>query len=390
VVAAVGAAWLAARLRALRAFLVVLAVAAGLVATTIALFVGTNLWVRAGAPALTLVLGYGLTVVDNYIREQRERRRLSQFFSPAVLREIVRHRAGATLGSRRRRLTVLFSDIRGFTSISEKVEPEQVVEMLREYLTEMTEIVFRHGGTVDKYIGDCIMALYNVPFEHADHAAEAIRTALEFHERTLAVSARWEAKLGVQIRNGVGINTGEAVVGTMGSRQRLEYTAIGDTVNMASRLESLTKEHGTHIIISESTYEETRGRFLTRELGAVAVRGKSEPVKIYAVLPHDIRKHPRAALEAAATVTAVSDRESCPVRTRDISESGLSVQGLPEGWPVGARVQIRCEGGGLPKPIAADGVIVWRRDPLAGIAFSGLGPEAAPSITDYVANRTPP
>jgi len=168
--------------------------------------------------------------------------------------------------------------------------------MLREYLTEMTEVVFRHGGTVDKYIGDCIMALYNAPFEDADHAAKAILTGLEFQERTLAVSARWEAKLGVQIRNGVGINTGEAVVGTMGSRQRLEYTAIGDTVNLAARLESLTKDYGTGIIVSEATAEAVRGRFFTRELGEVSVKGKALPVKIFAVLPSDIRKYPRATL----------------------------------------------------------------------------------------------
>jgi adenylate cyclase len=283
--AAVLAAWLAARLRALRGFLAVLLIALGAAAATFAVFVGGHVWVRTVGVLTALWLGYGLTVIDNYVREQRERRRLSQFFSPAVLREIVRHRADATLGSSRRRLTVLFSDIRGFTSISEKVAPELMVEMLREYLTEMTEVVFRHGGTVDKYIGDCIMALYNVPFEDPDHAANAIRTALEFQERTLAISARWEAKLGAQIRNGVGINTGEAVVGTMGSRQRREYTAIGDTVNLASRLETLTKEHGAGIIISEFTHEEIRGRFLTRELGEVAVRGRSQPVKIYTVLP---------------------------------------------------------------------------------------------------------
>jgi adenylate cyclase len=387
--AAFGAAWLAARLRVLRGFVVVVLIALGLAVATFAAFTSGHVWFPAMGTLMALGLGYGLTVIDNYIREQRERRRLSQFFSPTVLREIVRHRADAALGSSRRRLTVLFSDIRGFTSISERVEPEQVVEMLREYLTEMTDVVFRHGGTVDKYIGDCIMALYNVPFEDPDHAANAIRTALELQERALAVAARWEARLGAKIRNGVGINTGDAVVGTMGSRQRLEYTAIGDTVNLASRLEGLTKEYGVGVIISEDTQEAVRGRFLTRQLGVVAVRGKSLPVKIYSVLPHDVRRHPRVAVTVAATVVAVGSDQTCLVRTRDVSEGGLSVEGLPEDWPVGATLQIRCEGGPLPRPIAAEGTIVWRRDGAAGIRFSDVAGEPAPASAGAVGAKHP-
>jgi adenylate cyclase len=132
------------------------------------------------------------------------------------------------------------------------------------------------------------MALYNVPFEDPEHAIKAVRTALEFQDRTLAVSRRWEAKLGITVKNGVGINTGDAVVGTLGSRQRLEYTAIGDAINLGSRLESLTKDYNTSIIISEFTYEHVKDHFVTKELGDVTVKGKSRPVKIYAVLPEPI------------------------------------------------------------------------------------------------------
>jgi len=223
--------------------------------------------------------------VEHFVREQRERRRFQQFFSPAVAREVVRNKEEVNLDTSRRLVTVLFSDIRGFTTLSEQLQPEQVAEMLRGYLTEMTEIVFRNGGTVHKYIGDCVMALYNVPLEDPEHAVKAVRTALEFQERTLAVSKRWEEKLGIAIRNGVGINTGEAVVGTLGSKQRLEYTAIGDTINLGARLESITKDYKTNIIISESTYVLVKDQFVTKELGDVTVKGKSQPVKIYAVLP---------------------------------------------------------------------------------------------------------
>jgi adenylate cyclase len=363
-------AFLVVRLHALRASLVLL-LAWGLLATGGFLaFAWGNVWIRGMACTVALGLGFGATVVENFIREQREKRRLSQFFSPDVLRAVVRGRGEISLGSSRKTLTVLFSDIRGFTSMSEKLEPEQVAEMLSEYLTDMTEIVFRHGGTVDKYIGDCVMALYNVPFEDPDHAVHAVRTALEFQERTLAVSQRWEEKVGVRIRNGVGINTGEAVVGTMGSRQRLEYTAIGDTVNLAARLESITKDYGASIIVSESTYAQVKEHFLTRELGAVTVKGKTQPVKIYAVLPSDLRTHPRTAVEAAGQLVAIEGGRSCVVQVRDISEGGMALTHVPDDWRKDAKVEIRCEGGRLPGALVAHGTIVWRHGDAAGLAYT--------------------
>jgi adenylate cyclase len=375
---------LVVRLQAFRAFAIALGIWALLTSLAFIGFFYFDVWMRGMAGTLGLVLGYGATVIENFVREQREKRRLSQFFSPEVLREVVRHRDDNSLGSTRRLVTVLFSDIRGFTTLSERLEPEQVAEMLREYLSEMTEIVFRHGGTVDKYIGDCVMALYNAPFPDADHAVKAVRTGLEFQEKTLEVSRRWEAKLGVKIRNGVGINTGEAVVGTMGSRQRLEYTAIGDTINLGARLESITKEYGVGIIVSEYTHRLLGNEFMTRELGEVIVKGKSQPVKIFGVLPGSLRKHPRATLEAAATLVVVGGDAECQATTHDISEGGLAVGGVPESFTVGTKVHLRCEGGLLPTPLTADGVIAWRRDGMAGIRFTDLPPDVAPAVAEYV------
>jgi adenylate cyclase len=387
IVAAVVGAALVVRLHAFRALLAAAGLWAALTLVAYAGFTLLEVWMRGMAASVALVLGYGATVIEHFVREQRERRRLSQFFSPDVVREVVRHKDEGSLTTSRRMVTVLFSDIRGFTSISEKLEPEQVAEMLREYLSEMTEIVFKHGGTVDKYIGDCIMALYNVPFEDPEHAVKAVRTALEFQERTIAVSQRWESRLGVALRNGVGINTGEAVVGTLGSRQRLEYTAIGDTVNLGSRLESITKEYKTSIIISESTYEQVKDHFVTRELGEVTVKGKTRPVKIYAVLPDNIRKHPRATLEAAATLSLAGDGRACRVRTRDISEGGMALTGVPDDWHVGQRVQIRCEGGALTKPIVAEATIGWRHGDEVGLVFTALAADSAPAVAAYVGRR---
>src|SRR3989442_521955 len=379
---------LVGRLRALRALGAAVLVWGILTLGAIAGFALGDVWMRGMAGTIALVLGYGSTVVEHFVREQREKRRLSRFFSPPVLRTVVR--ASDKLSSRRRLVTVLFSDLRGFTSISEKLQPEQVAAMLREYLTEMTEIVFDHDGTVDKYIGDCVMALYNVPSEDPEHAIKAVRTGLAFQERTLAAAARWEAKFGVTIRCGVGINTGEAIVGILGSRQRFEYTAIGDTVNLAARLESLTKDYGASIIVSESTYEHVKGVVATRELGAVTVRGKSVPVKIYAVLATDVRKYPRAVLDAAAALTDAATGLVCRVGTVDISEGGLALADVPADWTVGSTVRLRLEKGALAIPIVAEGTIVWRRGAHAGVSFTAIEPESVPVVAEYVAGRKGP
>jgi adenylate cyclase len=376
-------AWLVLRLRALRAFGAMVGVWVALAGITYLAFSVWQVWVLSVAPTIGLVLGYSTTSIEHFIREQREKRRLSQFFSPDVLREIVRHPEDANLGSARQLITVFFSDLRGFTSLSEKMEPEVVAEMLKEYLTEMTQVVFQHKGTVDKYIGDCVMAIWNAPFPDPDHAANAVRTALDFQERTLAVSAKWEEKLGGKIRNGCGINTGDAVVGAMGSRQRLEYTAIGDTVNLAARLESITKDYNASIIISESTYDYVKGQFMTRELGAVTVKGKTRPVKIFAVLPTDIRRHPRATLDSAAVVTLAGLGQTFAVRTKDISATGIALVGVPDELEKGTTIEIRCEGGGLPEPISAAGMIVWKRGDAVGVSFTDVDP----SVSRYLATR---
>ena len=283
--AAILAVWLTDRLRPLRALAALVGLGGVILAAALGAFVWAHLWIDVAPAPIAFVFGYGALVVEKFIREQREKRRLSRFFSPAVVNEIVRHRDDVNLTSTRRRITVLFSDIRGFTSMSERMSPEEVVAFLREYLTVMTGAVFEHGGTVDKYIGDAIMALYNVPLDQPDHADRAVLTAIEFQRRLAPLAARFKARHGGDLRCGVGINTGDAVVGTIGAEQRLEYTAIGDTINLGSRLESVTKDFGVSIIISETTYKELRGSYPTTCLGEVTVKGKEIPVRIFAVVP---------------------------------------------------------------------------------------------------------
>ena len=360
-------------LRPLQAFGVLAGIGLVSAGVSFAAFAWGSLWVDQVPVQMALMLGYGITVVENFVIEQREKRRLSRFFSPNVLREVVRHRDELALGSARRRVTVLFSDIRGFTSISERLTPEEVAELLREYLTRLTEAVFRHGGTVDKYIGDAVMALYNAPFEQSDHAVQAIRTALEFQDIVKGLSDKWLARCGSSLRNGVGVNTGDAVVGTLGSVQRLEYTAVGDAVNLASRLEGLTRDFAVPIIISESTYEEVKHAFSARYLGEVTVKGKEIPVKIYAVEHEEARRAARIRLEAPLTITEAGI--SVPAAVSDLSLTGVAAKHVPRQLTKGHVVQVRLELPELVRPVTIEGRVMWSEEDLAGIMFLDLSDE---------------
>jgi len=226
--------------------------------------------------------GVSMLVVEKNVRDLR--RAFSSYVSPQLLQRIIENPDSLKLGGERRRVTVLFSDIRGFTNISEKLQPESLVNLLNTYLTPMTEIILRNGGMLDKYIGDAIMAIFNAPVDVQRHAERACASALEMVRRLEELNAKFEKEYGIRIRMGVGINTGEAVVGNMGSKQRFDYTAIGDTVNLASRLEGLTKLYGVNIILSESTKEEIGDSFLTRKLDVVKVKGREGAVTIYELL----------------------------------------------------------------------------------------------------------
>ena len=251
------------------------------------LFVRANLW-GAAMPVPVMVLAcYTSTMVENFLRERREKKWLTQYFSPNLVKIITRQERERHLVPQRRRVTVLFSDIRDFSNISQDLTPEQTATFLRDYFTEMTEAVFLHGGMVDKYMGDAIMALYNVPLDQPDHAVEAVKTSLEFHRRLSSLSHRLSTQLGktVTLRCGVGIHTGEAVVGTIGSRQRFEYTAVGETINLGARLESLSKQYSDRIMLSEATFQEVHHLFPAEFAGEEVVKGHHGPLRIYSIAP---------------------------------------------------------------------------------------------------------
>jgi class 3 adenylate cyclase len=341
-----------------------------------------------GAAAPVALLGMALTAFASlrFLSRRRERRRIAASFPPPV-REKLERGDVAGLAPHRRLVTVLCADLRDFTGLAETLAPDAVAEMLREYLTEMSEIVFRHGGTVVTCAGDCLVAIYNAPLDDPDHAANAVQTALELQERTLQISARWQARLGTVVRSGIGVATGEVVVGTMGPEDRLAYTALGATVDLGAHLQALTAEYGATILISDATRRGLPADVLTRRLGEARGPGAAPPVTIHGVLPADIRKQPRAVLEVAASLVLLGAGQTCLVTTRDVGEGGMALGGVPDAWAAGTRVEVRCEGGLLPKPMLAEGVIAWRRGDEAGITFAGLDPETAPTVADYVAAR---
>ncbi len=209
---------------------------------------------------------------------------LSQYLSPEMAADLLKGEGKATLQGRRRELTILFCDVAGFTTISEQLEPEALVTMLNQYLDLMVKVLIKHGAYVDKFEGDAIMAFWNAPRDSENHAASACQAILQMRAAAVALSAEWKAGGQVAFTVRYGLHTGVAIVGNIGATDKLNYTAIGDNVNLASRLEGANKQYGTALLISETTREAAREEIEVRELDVVKVKGKARPVKIFELL----------------------------------------------------------------------------------------------------------
>ncbi len=221
-----------------------------------------------------------------YLVEEREKRKTKaafrQYLSPSVMEQVLQNpEEYLKLGGRRSEATVLFSDIRGFTTFSEGLSPEALGELLNRYMTPMTDLVFAHGGTLDKYIGDAVMAFWGAPIAQQDHAVRACKTALRMMEKVQVLNVELEQAKLPRIAIGIGLSSGPMTIGNMGSADHFSYTALGDRVNLGSRLEGQTKEYGVDIIISDATHELVKDVMFCRELGHLRVKGKSEPVRIF-------------------------------------------------------------------------------------------------------------
>jgi adenylate cyclase len=252
-------------------------------------FASMGRWLSFVIPAGTLVANYAVITSFRMIFEEREKRKIrktfSQYLSPGVIALIEKDpQKYIRPGGETKELTVMFSDIRGFTSLSEGMTADELVRLLNEYLGEMTDVIFKNLGTLDKYIGDAIMAFWGSPYPQSDHALRACTCAIEMIQGLEKLNIRWQAEGRKEIAVGIGLNTGPVNVGNMGSAKRLAWTVMGDNVNLASRLEGMTKQYRSRIVISEGTYQQVAEHFVCRELDRIRVKGKHQPVVVYELM----------------------------------------------------------------------------------------------------------
>lgn len=277
------------------------------------LFTVHKMWVAMLIPSVHVLLLYTSITSFRFLTEERRARDIKKMFSSyvteRVVNELVEHPEMAKLGGHRREITVLFSDIRGFTTYSEKRKPEEVVSILNEYLTEMTDIVFKWNGTLDKFVGDEIMAFWGAPLEQENHAELAVRCSLHMLARLSELQNKWIAEGMEPLDIGIGLNTGEVIVGNIGAEgKKMDYTLIGDNVNLGARVEALTRDYKTRLLITEFTYEKIKDRLIDDDdvntgkvtknkighvhllkVEAVKVKGKERPVMIYEILDKDVK-----------------------------------------------------------------------------------------------------
>lgn len=277
-----------ARLSAGMGAVLLLALAASLICGAQSLFTHRGLMMDLGGPLLTLILGYGVVILYRFFSEEQEKRwvkaAFGQYVSPKVLDVLMEDLGRLNLLGERRDITVLFSDVAGFTTLSERLNPDELVILLNRYLSAMTEVIFLYDGYLNKYMGDGIMAFWNAPLKQADHAARACRCALRTLDRLQRLNDELKAEGKNPLHLRIGINTGPMVVGEMGSKQKKDYTVMGDHVNLGSRLEGANKPFGTRIMISEFTYDVIRDQFEVRYLDRLRVPGRAKPVKTYELL----------------------------------------------------------------------------------------------------------
>ena len=252
------------------------------------MFVSHNMLVPVVSPVAAVVLNYIGSAVYQYLTERKQKTMIkgmfSQYLNPSVVNELIAHPEKLRLGGEKKELTVFFSDIASFTNFSEKLDAVELVHLLNEYLSAMTDIILKHDGMLDKYVGDAVMAIWGAPIPLENSALNACRAALQMQKKTQEISERWinEGKPNLIVR--MGLNTDEMVVGNVGGAGRFDYTVIGDAVNLGSRLEGANKTYGTHILISERAYDLVKEQLLCRELDLLIVKGKSKPIRVFELI----------------------------------------------------------------------------------------------------------
>jgi len=302
VVLAIVLVWLITRfLPTLWSTIVAVLLVLGYIALSMGLFLSDSLVMPMVNPILVIVFAYVGHTVYQYLETQKEKKVLRGAFAhyvpEGVVQEIINNPDKLQLGGEERVVSVLFSDVAGFTSISEKLTPRELVKLLNEYLTAMTDIVLANNGIIDKYEGDAIMAEFGVPVPYEDHPQAACRTALQMQKKLAEMREKWKAEGRPALQARVGINTGEVIVGNMGSQTVFDYTVMGDHVNLGARLEGANKFYDTLIMISEFTHEYVKNDFYTRPLDLIKVKGKDKPIEVFELIAERDDKLPSKYLE---------------------------------------------------------------------------------------------
>jgi adenylate cyclase len=291
-----GIIWFSLKARPIKGFYFTLSILLAYSIIGIIIFIKFNYFLNWTIPLVLGFSAYFVVILIRFIKEEKSKRLIksifSQYVSPTVVEELIKDPSKLKLGGEKRELTVFFSDVRAFTTFSENHTPEQVVEALNEYLDAMTAVIFKWHGTLDKYVGDEIMAIWGAPLPQPNHAELAVRCCWEQLSELRKLQSKWKAEGRAILDIGMGLNTGEMITGNIGSAMHKDYTVIGDAVNLGARLESETRHYGTaekpcYLIISEFTYKYIKDIVTVKSLGQVKVKGKNQPVSIYEVL--DVR-----------------------------------------------------------------------------------------------------
>ncbi|MDZ7360883.1 MAG: CHASE2 domain-containing protein [candidate division KSB1 bacterium] len=268
--------------------LFVLCLSGGYLVLATWIFAERSTWIPVLQPMLSFGIAFISVMVYRFLSEERQKQLIKGMFvhyaSELIVNELIQDPSKLKLGGERKHATAFFSDIRDFTTVSEKLSPEQLITQLNEYLSAMTDIVLEYGGYLDKYEGDAVVAVFGVPVDQPDHAERACLAALDMQKALIGLRKKWIAEKRPAFEARIGLNSGEMIAGNIGGKNRFDYTVIGDSVNLASRLEGANKMYGTKIMLGEETYKLAKAKIIARELDFLRVKGKSRPVRVYELL----------------------------------------------------------------------------------------------------------
>jgi adenylate cyclase len=408
--------WITSQCKPMIALSYLTAAAVGFFITAFWLFASERIAVDVVPVSISLLMSYGATVVENFILEQRQRGMLMQLFSKHVSPEIAgmiwtqreAFLSGGRLRSQKLYTTVLFSDLKGFTTISERMETQALLDWINDYMEVMAKLVAQHGGIVNDYFGDAIMANFGVPFprtteqERAQDACRAVDCALAMGKELQRLNGLWQEKGLPTVGLRIGICSGEVTAGCVGSSERLKYTTIGDVVNTASRLESYEKDleapdlrHSpSRTLIGESTQLLVKDRFWVQQAGSLQLKGKARPLSVFRVYGTkqdgvrqraDLRKATRVQLENRVVVFGSARTNGL---IGNVSAGGLSISKLPHQSPIGDVAQLQFELPGCATALRTTGTVVWANHDRAGFSFRDLTPSDRQLVEKFIQEQS--